>query len=90
MIDIFVLILFAAAIIFAFLAMTADKSMNSIAFMVFATIAIGLLYMYVGATYVGIFQLIVYSGVLSVLFASTEYMLQSEPINARGKLEVGP
>ena len=68
------------AIFFAFLAIEANTRLQSILLMVFSTIALGMLFIAIGAVYAGIFQLLVYSGVLSVLFAATAYILETIPV----------
>ena len=74
------IILFVIAIFFAFLAIEANTRLQSILLMVFSTIALGMLFIAIGAVYAGIFQLLVYSGVLSVLFAATAYILETIPV----------
>ncbi|MHA2089842.1 MAG: NADH-quinone oxidoreductase subunit J [Candidatus Kariarchaeaceae archaeon] len=89
--DYVILILFSTAIISAFLSLESEKRINSLAFMVFSTSLIGILFLYAGALYAGVFQLLVYSGVLTVLFAATSYFLETEPVSPDtiGSVEVG-
>jgi len=53
------------------------------------TILTGLLFLYVGAIFAGVFQLLVYSGVLTVLFASSSYLLEIKYVGDKHGEEVG-
>ena len=81
--DYLLLVLLASGLIFALIALEQEERINSLFFLILATSAIGLLYIYVGALYSGVFQLLVYSGVLTVLFASTSYFVTTEPWEAK-------
>ena len=86
--DYIILILFAATIFLAFLSISADNRLGVILFMVSAIICLGLLFIYVGAVYAGIMTLLVYGGVLTVLFAATAYTLETRK-EEMARLEVG-
>lgn len=76
------LLLLIAALVFAWIALEQKERINSLFFLILATSSIGLLYIYVGAIYSGVFQLLVYSGVLTVLFAATSYFVAAHPWEA--------
>ena len=78
--DYVIFILFSFVLLTAFLSLESEKRINSLAFMVFSTSTLGILFIYVGALYAGVFQLLVYAGVLTVLFSATSYFLESESI----------
>ena len=76
MIDVVILFLFLVAIIAGFLAVEVQVRINSIIWMIVSNIAIGLLFIYVGAQYLGVFQLLIYAGVLAVLFIATANFIE--------------
>lgn len=78
--DYVIFILFSFVLLTAFLSLESEKRINSLVFMVFSTTTLGILFIYVGALYAGVFQLLVYAGVLTVLFSATSYFLESESI----------
>jgi NADH:ubiquinone oxidoreductase subunit 6 (subunit J) len=86
--DYIILILFAATIFLAFLSISAENRMGVILFMVSAIICLGILFIYIGAVYAGILTLLVYGGVLTVLFAATAYTLETRKVDM-AKLEAG-
>ncbi len=76
MIDLIIMVLFTTAIITGFLAVEVQKRINSIIWMIVSNVAIGLLFIYIGAQYLGVFQLLIYAGVLAVLFIATANFIE--------------
>ena len=78
MVDLVLAFLLILAIIFAFLAIEEEKRIYGIIYLAISTIVIGLIFIYLGAIYAGILHLIIYSGLLTVLFASTSNFVESD------------
>lgn len=76
--DFVILFLFIITIASAFLALELEKRIHAILSMGCATISVGVLLIYVGASYVGVFHLLIYTGVLTVLFAASANFLEKE------------
>jgi NADH:ubiquinone oxidoreductase subunit 6 (subunit J) len=81
--DLFIIILLSLIITFSFFAIEVEKRIIAIVFLGFASFFVGLVFIYVGALYAGIFHLLVYSGVLTVLFAAASNFVESKPNNAK-------
>jgi len=62
------------SIIFAILALELKNTIHAILSLLCFTAAIGLLYLTIGATYVAVFQLSIYSAAMTVLFLIAEYV----------------
>jgi NADH:ubiquinone oxidoreductase subunit 6 (subunit J) len=73
--DYFIFIISLLAIISSFLAIEVEDRIKSILLLLTFSTVIGVGFIYVGALYSGIFQLLVYSGVITVLFAATAYFV---------------
>jgi NADH:ubiquinone oxidoreductase subunit 6 (subunit J) len=73
--DYFILLLSILAIVSSFLAIEVEDRIKSILLLVVFSSVVGIGFIYVGALYSGIFQLLVYSGVITVLFAATAYFV---------------
>lgn len=67
-------------IIFAFYALEAEDRLHSIVSIGLATISTGAIFLYLGAMYVAVFHLVVYSGVMTVLFAAVAHFLPEDEI----------
>lgn len=76
--DYVILFLFIITITSAFLALELEKRIHAILSMGCSTISVGVLLIYVGANYVGVFHLLIYTGVLTVLFAVSANFLEKE------------
>lgn len=77
--DFVIVIGFLVAASTALASLEIKERIQSLVLLLISTAAIGFLFIYVGAIYVGVFQLLVYSGVMTVLFAATSYFLESHP-----------
>ena len=73
-----IFILSIITIIFAFYALEAEDRLHSIVSIGLATISTGAIFLYLGAIYVAVFHLVVYSGVMTVLFASVAHFLPED------------
>ena len=76
--DFVILSLLIISISSAFLSLELEKRIHAILSLGLSTICIGLLLIYIGAIFVGIFHLLIYTGVLTVLFASSANFLDKE------------
>jgi NADH-quinone oxidoreductase subunit J len=74
--DIWILILLFIAISSALAAIISDNRLLAVLSLFISTLSIGLLYFHIGAKFVAVFQLLIYSGVLTVLFASISYLVE--------------
>jgi len=75
MMDLLLLLLLIVMLVSALLCLEVeDTTLMLLLLVVFAT-ALGLAFVYVGAVFAGIFQLIIYAGVMTVLFIATVYMV---------------
>ena len=88
--DYVILIGLLAVIVSAFLALEVNQRISSIAWLIASMIFLGSLFLYVGALYIGVFQLMIYAGVLTALFAATANFLEQRVIdeNTTAILEV--
>ena len=75
-----IFILSIITIIFAFYALEAEDRLHSIVSIGLATISTGTIFLYLGAIYVAVFHLVVYSGVMTVLFAAIAHFLSEDEI----------
>ncbi len=78
MMDYVILSFLVIAIVLAVLALDAEQRMLAIISLEGCTVCVGLLFLYVGALYVGVFHLLIYTGVLTVLFAVSSNYLDKE------------
>lgn len=62
------------AILFAILALELKNTIHAILALLCFTAALGLLYLIIGATYVAVFQISIYSAAMTVLFLIAEYV----------------
>ncbi len=69
--DQIVFLICAVAIIFAILALEANRLVHCVAFLWASAVSLGLLFWYLGAWYAAILQWLVYAGVLVILFLTT-------------------
>ena len=76
MIGVVELVLCVIAMISAFLSLKLRDSFHAILSLLCFTISIGLLYFVMGANYVAVFELSVYSGAMTVLMLVAVYMLK--------------
>ena len=83
--DWFIIIGFILTIAFAFTAAEVEDRLLMIVFLFLTTLFLGLLFIYVGAVYAGIFHFLVYSGVLTVLFAATSYLVENRQVTSQVK-----
>ena len=74
--DTTIIVLLTGALFAAFMAVEVQKAIYSILWMITSNASLGLLFLYVGAHYLAAFHLLVYAGVLAVLFASTANFVQ--------------
>lgn len=76
--DYFILSTSILAIIFAVLAIDLEKRMLAIMSLEGCMLCIGILLLYKQAFYAGVFHLMIYTGVLTVLFAASANFLDKE------------
>ena len=69
--DYFILTFLLFSIIAAYFSLELKERIHAILSMGLSTISIGILLLYLNATYAGIFHLMIYTGVLTVLFATS-------------------
>lgn len=62
------------AVVFAILALELKNTIHAILALLCFTAALGLLYLVMGATYVAVFQISIYSAAMTVLFLIAEYV----------------
>ncbi|MCY3411250.1 MAG: hypothetical protein INQ03_06375 [Candidatus Heimdallarchaeota archaeon] len=74
--DLIIFVLMILAITSAFFALEFDKRIYAIISLEVSTISIGLILMYINAIYAGLFHLLIYTGVLTVLFAASANFLE--------------
>lgn len=70
-----ILLLCVITIIFAYYALEAEDRLHSVVSLGIMTISTGAIFLYLGAIYVAVFHLVVYSGVMTVLFAAVAHFL---------------
>ena len=69
-------------ILFAYYSLEAEDRLHSVVSLGLTTISKGAIFMYIGAIYVAVFHLVVYSGVMTVLFAAVaHFMPETEIMN---------
>ena len=75
-IEILVFALFT--IIAAIVALEAEKLSRAIVSLALSSIGIGVIFLFLGATYAGVFELLIYGGVLLILFLVVASFVESE------------
>ena len=70
-------LLFTGGLLFSFLSLEVKERMYTVIFLLIGTIFFGLILLYSQAYIIGIFYLLVYSGLLSVLFASVSNFIEN-------------
>ncbi|MCE7735493.1 MAG: NADH-quinone oxidoreductase subunit J [Candidatus Heimdallarchaeota archaeon] len=78
-----IFILSIITIIFAFYALEAEDRLHSIVSIGLATISTGAIFLFLGAIYVAVFHLVVYSGVMTVLFAAVAHFLPEDEVTSQ-------
>lgn len=68
------LLLCIISVVFAILALELKNTIHAILALLCFTAALGLLYLTLGATYVAVFQISIYSAAMTVLFLIAEYV----------------
>ena len=71
-------ILFGLGLLFSYIALEVEKRIYTVVYLLLATLAFGAILLYIEALYIGLFYILVYSGLLSVLFASISNFLEEE------------
>lgn len=71
-------ILFIIGLAFSFFALEVEERIYTVLYLLFATLCFGALLLYVQAIYIGLFYILIYSGLLSVLFASVSNLFENE------------
>lgn len=72
------LILFSGGILFSFLSLEVEERMYTVILLLIGTLFFGVILLYSGAYIIGLFYLLVYSGLLSVLFASVSSFIEKD------------
>jgi len=67
-------ILCASSVTFAILAIELKNTIHAILALLLFTVALGLLYLVLGATYAAVFQISIYSAAMTTLFLVAEYV----------------
>ena len=70
------LILFAGGILFSFLSLEVEERLYTVILLLIGTLFFGVILLYSEAYIIGLFYLLVYSGLLSVLFASVSSFIE--------------
>jgi NADH:ubiquinone oxidoreductase subunit 6 (subunit J) len=70
-------LLFIGGLIFSFLALEVEERMYTIILLLIATLCFGFLLIYSQAYLIGLFYILIYSGILSVLFATASNFLET-------------
>jgi NADH:ubiquinone oxidoreductase subunit 6 (subunit J) len=83
-----IFILSIVTIIFAYYSLETEDRLHSIVSLGFATISTGCIFLYLGAIYVAVFHLVVYSGVMTVLFAAIAHFVTDESIEPEEQMEI--
>ena len=73
-------ILFVLGLVFSYIALEVKERMYTVVFLLLATLCFGSLLLYIQAYFIGLFYILIYSGLLSVLFASVSNFLEQEKI----------
>ena len=79
--SIILLFLFLAGLLFSFLSLEAEERMYTVILLLIGTVFFGLILLYSEAYIIGLFYLLVYSGLLSVLFASVSNFIENSDSN---------
>jgi len=73
-----ILILALFTIITAIVALEAERLSRAIVSLALSSIGIGVIFLLLGATYAGVFELLIYGGVLLILFLVVASFVESE------------
>jgi NADH:ubiquinone oxidoreductase subunit 6 (subunit J) len=73
-----IFILCVITIIFAYYSLEAEDRLHSVVSLGLTTVTTGAIFLYLGALYVAVFHLVVYSGVMTVLFAAVAHFLPED------------
>lgn len=77
-----IFILSIITIIFSYYSLEAEDRLHSVISLGLATISAGCIFLYLGAIYVAVFHFLVYSGVMTVLFAALAHFLPEDVVAA--------
>ena len=77
---IMIFILCVLTIIFAYYSLEAEDRLHSVVSLGLTPISTGAIFLYLGAVYVAVFHLVVYSGVMTVLFAAVAHFMPEDEI----------
>lgn len=72
------LILFSGGILFSFLSLEVEERLYTVILLLIGTLFFGAILLYSEAYIIGLFYLLVYSGLLSVLFASVSSFIEKD------------
>lgn len=71
-------ILFIFGLIFSFVALEVEERIYTVVYLLLATLFFGAILLYVQAVFIGLFYILIYSGLLSVLFASVSHFVEED------------
>ena len=88
--DIVLGLLAACALLGTFATMEADRRTRAMIGLFVANASVGLIFLYLNAVYAGLFQLLIYAGVLVILFLSTAALLEVQEEGEEGEKHEKP